>query len=362
MAYQVVLTDRVFAPQGEITNFSSFNFFRGLSKVATVGFTVRLDNALVDRLSACDGNIKVYRNGALIFHGPIVSAEEQAEKDTQTLAVTCADPAWYLGHRVAGKSPTGTITSTATSRATIAKTMIDAANIDNETGIDTTTYTFSAGSAITHKYGPYVLALPVLQELSSALDGFDWIVNPIQNWAGGSLGWTTVKLGAINMQTVLGSSKPNAVFEYGVGTRSNVLSYGLTTTRDQQANWVYHFNSNDSSLYTGFDIPSKNTWGLMEDVAAGDFTDTTYRQSLVNEHVRVRKNPRTLVRMTPHIDPGVTGRIPQPMVDYDVGDTITARFVHDGRVRFAGFLRVFGIRTSLEDGFERVELILEDDT
>jgi hypothetical protein len=358
--YNVVLTDRSWVPQGEVTNFSSFNFFRGLNKLATVAFTVRLDNAHVDRLSATDGNIKVYRNSSLIFHGPIVSAEEAAESESQTLAITAADIGWMLGHRVVGKSAAGTLTTVATDRSLIAKTMIDAVNATAETGLSTAAYTFSAGSAITHKYGPYALALPVLQELGGALDGFDWIVNPVENWVNGSA--SGVKVGAINMQTVIGSNRPSAVFEYGVGTRSNVLNYGLTTTRDQQANQVYHFLPDSSTVSTGTDATAITDWGLLEDVAAGDFTDATYRQKLVDEHVRVRKYPRTLVRMTPHIDPGVTGRLPQPLVDYDAGDTITARFVHNRKVRFAGFLRVFGIRISLDNGFERVELTLEDDT
>lgn len=357
--YEVVLTDRATnVPQGEVTNFSSFSFFRGLSKLATVSFTVRLDNEHVDRLSAAFGNIKVYRDKVLVFHGPIISAEEQAERETQSVAVTCSDAAWVLSRRLLAQ-PTPAIYALA-ARSAIFNALMVTTNAAGETGVDYTTLAWTSGSSITHKIEPYTPVLTTLQQLGTALDGFDWLVRPRENWANGAS--TSVKLGNLDLQTVIGANKPNAVFEYGVGTRSNVLSYGLTTTRDGQANKVYHLDANARTEISATDATSIATWGLLQDQAAGDFTDATYRQKLVDEHVRVRKYPRTLVRMTPTIDPGNAGQVPEPFVDYDVGDTITARMIHGRKVRFAGFLRVFGIRTTLDNGFERVELILEDDT
>lgn len=356
--YEIVLTDRSFVPQGTLTQVSQFQFFRGLNKLATVSFRVPLENVHEERLATLDGYIKVYRTGALVYVGPIVSAEETADRETRSLAVTSADGAWILGKRVAGRSATGTLWTTATGRHVIAKALVDAANTDAETGVDTAFYTYSSGSAITHKV-QYANLLAAIQDLSNALDGFDWLARPRENWVNGALSGS--KIANLQIATLIGTTQSNAVFEYGAGTRSNVLGYTLTRTRDQQANIVYHM-TDPGNVVTGTNGAALTDWGRMADVISGEFSDTAMRQSLVDEHVRVRGNPRVLIRFTPHIDPGVEGHVPQPFVDYDVGDTVTFRAVHAGVVRFAGTVRVYGIRVNIDPaGFERVELVVEDE-
>lgn len=360
--YSVVLTDRSYTPQAELRNVSDLTFFRGVNKLATCGFKVQLDSDQVDRLTACDGFIKLYRKGSLVFYGPIVSAEESADHDTQAVAINCADAGWALGHRVGGKSTTGDIWSAVTPRHTIAQTLIDNQNTFSETGISTSAYVLSSGSSITYKFGPYGLVLPGIQELGGALDGFDWLMRPVENWVNGAV--TGAKIAGFQAQSIIGAEQDNVVFEYGIGTRSNVLAYTITTTRDQQANQVFHVNPNDASdVKTGDNAAAEAYWGYLQDIVSSDITDAAMRQSLVDEHASVRGNPRTLIQMTPHIDPGALGRVPEPFVEYDAGDTITFRAAHAGRVRFAGLVRVYGITATLENtGFERIELTLEDDS
>lgn len=361
--YNLVLTDRSFTPQAELKNVSDLTFFRGINKLATLGFKVRLDNNQVNRLTSCDGYIKAYRKGTLVFYGPIVSSEETADHDAQAVAINCADAGWILTHRIGGY-PTAAMWTAATARHTIAKALIDGTNgTPGETGISTTAYTLSSGSSITYKFGPYANIMSGIQELGGALDGFDWIMRPIDNWANGAS--TGVKIAGFQAATVIGAAKPNAVFEYGPGTRSNVLGYTITTTRDQQADLVYHVSSTDptdvKTSTTG--AAAIATWGYLQDVVSSEITDGTYRQKLVDEHATVRGNPRTLIKMVPHIDPGAFGRVPDPFVDYDAGDTVTFRAIHSGQVRFSGLVRVYGITASMEStGFERVELTLEDDS
>jgi hypothetical protein len=358
--YGLVLANSTLVPQGEVRNFGGFQFTRAISKLAIAKFRVRLDNDLANSLASAERYIKVYRSGALVLFGPIISAEEVADRSEQTIEVTCADMGWFLTRRLAGKSASGHLFTVATGRAAIAKTLIDTANSESDTRLSTASYAHTAGSSITYKAGPYRPVLECVQELAGALDGFDWRVHPIENWVNGAS--ITTNAGAIEMKTVIGAAKPNAVFEYGPATRANVLSYGKTRTRDQQANRVFHLRDG-SNVVTGNNAAAQAAWDLMEDVAAGDITDGTFRQKLVDEHVAVRGYPRDLVRMTPHIDPGTAGHVPQPFVDYDIGDTITFRSVVNGQVRFAGSLRVYGITINVdqETGFERVTLLLEDE-
>lgn len=361
--YDIVLTDRSYVPQGPITGATQFQFFRGLSKLSTVAFRVPLEHVHEARLATLDGFIKLYRDGVLVYVGPIVSAEETAEREARTLAVTSADAGWVLGKRVAGKSATGTLYTTVTGRHVIAKALVDAANAEANTGVNTGAYTYTSGSSITHKVR-YDNLLSQVQELGNSLDGYDWIVRPRENWVNGALAevLSATTIGSLQIATLIGVNQANAVFEYGRTTRSNVVDYTITRTRDQQCNKAWHVSATDGSSTVGTNGTALTAWGLMEDVISGEFTDANYRQSLVNEHVAVRGNPRTLVRMTPHIDPDASGRVPLPFVDYDVGDTIQFRAVHAGVVRFGGILRVFGIRISIDTaGFERVELVLEEE-
>lgn len=355
------LTDN--KPLGELTQFSNFQYTRSLSKLATCSFQIRSDNPLMDRLTKTDVIAKLYRDTTLQFCGPVVSSEEAADHETQTVSVNCADQGWVLTKRLTGKSSTGLQFTTPTDVANIAKQLIDGTNLDLDTRISTSAVTLTSGSSRTYTAGPYRFILDCITELGSTIDGFDWRIVPVESWSNGGLISTPV--GYFDAQTLIGSNKPTAIFEYGVETRANILDYKITTTRDGQATRVYHPGSSpDAPVVTNSSTTVKNTWGLEEDAITGvDITDATMRQKLTDEHIAVRETPRRILTFTPHIDPGLTGRIPRAFVDYDIGDTVTVRIVNAGKVRFAGLVRVYGVTLSVDDqGFERVNLVTEDES
>lgn len=361
--WRAVLTDRAYKPITELHQATQLQYSRSLSKLATCAFRVRLDHQYVNRLADCDGYIKLYRNASLRFFGPLISAEQSVDRDSQTLALTAADQGWILGKRLAGKSALGQQFTSATDLAQISKTLIDTTNTMSETGISTTTVAMSAGSARTYTAGPYRPILEIVAELGQALDGFDWRIVPIENWVNGAVVGT--KMCYIEAVPLIGTNKPTAIFEYGLNTRSNILTFNKTRTRDSQANRVFQSTQDFADVVSSDNAAAQTAWGVLEDILSlPDITDSTMRTQIVTEHTNVRGNPRDLVRITPHIDPGVTGRLPLPFVDYDIGDSVTARIVNAGQVRFAGLLRVYGINVSAEDetGFERVDLIAEDES
>jgi hypothetical protein len=361
--WRAVLTDRTYKPQGELYNLTGLQYQRSLNKLATCSFTARMDNQHINRLADADGFVKLYRDTALQYVGPIITAEQTVDNSNQSIAVTSADIGWVLTKRLAGKSSTGTVYSSATNVAAIAKAEIDATNTMAETGLSTTVVSLTAGSARTYTAGPYRPILEIVQELGAALNGFDWVIRPVENWANGAV--SGQKVGYLDAQTLLGQNRPTAVFEYGEDTRNNVLSFVRTRTRDYQANRVFHLRTDASDVLSRNNTGAQATWGILEDVINQyDISDANMRNDLLDEHVTIRGNPRDIIRLTPHIDPGVTGRLPLPFVDYDIGDIVTARIVTGNQVRFAGQIRVYGINISVEDatGFERVELVLEDDS
>lgn len=362
--WRAVLTDSSYKPLKELVSARDMAFSRSVNKLATFSFTVPFTATYFQTMADLAGYIKLYRNTSLQYFGPLISSEETAEREQQSMALTSADCGWILNKRLAGKSATGTQFTTATNVAAIAKTLIDTENTAAETGIKTDTVTLTAGSARTYTAGPYRPIIQCVQELGSALDGFDWRFVPIENWVNGAVSGT--KIGYFDAQTLIGVDNKTSVFEYGPNTRSNIYGYSKTATRDGQATRVYLPNADFTSVTASTpNSAAEAIWGRTEDILSlPDITDPTMRTQIVNEHATVRGKPRRIIRVTPHIDPGITGRVPQPFVDYNVGDTVYAKIIANGSTRFQGAVRVYGINVNIESetGFERVELILEDES
>lgn len=365
-SWSFVVTNNHYEPLGEVVNASERKVALPLSKLATASMTVRLDNPLADALISTACYIKGYRwvNGIstpqLRFFGPVVSAEESADRDKATVAVNAIGSGWLLTRRLAGKSSAGTAFSTVTDRARIAKTLIDTANTENETGISTAG-SISAASGITYVAGPYKFISDCVTELATAADGFDWYIDPLENYTLSAV--TSQKIGSFRAAPIIGSYKDDAVFEWG-GGRNNIVAYKLQVARDTQANQVYHLGSNGPSapgapVKVASDAQSVLDWKLLEDIAQADIMDNTLRQQLVNQHVAVRKNPRRLYDFTPHIDPYDTGRLPIFGVDYDVGDSVNARTMYNGRTRFDAAVRCYGFAADINaEGIEQQTLTL----
>jgi hypothetical protein len=357
--WRFILTDKNFVPVGEVLNAYSRKVVLPLNKLATSSFRVRLDNPLADDLLNCKGYIKAYRAGELEFFGPVISAEEAADANTQGVAVNCVDQGWIFQKRIVGKSTLGTA-FTNQDRATIVRDLIVAANAENDTHISTSALGISAASAVTYTAGPYITLMETLTTLATGVDSFDWRVRPLDNFSNG--GVTGSKIGAFQAAPVIGSQMPNAIFEYGFG-KNNMQGYSRQVTRDTAANKFYHMTSaGPSSVMSAIDTDSISDLGLLEALVQADLVDATMRTQLLNEHKRVRRQPRSVVTFTPHIDPrGV--RVPQFGQDFDLGDQVRGRAVVAGRVRFDGWFRVWGVDFTIEDnGLERPNLILEEDS
>lgn len=361
MAWNFILTDGTTRPVGEILNASDRQVSLPLNKIDTLSFKIRLDNPLSDQILSSNTYIKAYRDRVLRFIGPVISAEEASDNTSQSVTVNAAGAGWIFGRRLAGKSITGRQFTSLTDRAIICQTLIGEANAENPTGVwQTTARANGSASVITYDAGPYKPILDIINELSASYDGFDWRVLPAENFANGAL--TNAYFSWFYAQPVIGSHKPEAVFEYGAG-RNNVESYKRTVNRDTMANAVYHISpeaeSGSAPVITATDNASIATWRRLEDLVSADLTDASLRQQLCNEHIAVRKAPRQVIEFTPHIDPQRTGRLPEFGLDYDIGDWVRARAAYRGVVRFDGMFRVWGVNFSIDpNGLEKLTLVL----
>lgn len=363
--WSLILTDKNYVPVGEILNASDRRVAKPLSKIDTASFRVRLDNPLADPLLSCKGYVKAYRDGVLQFFGPVLSAEEVGDSMNASISVNCASVGWFLQKRLAGKSATGQVYSSSTDRAAIAADLITLANAETygETGIQIGTV--ASGSAISgYAAGPYKPILEVINELALAFDGFDWKITPIDNWSGGAV--TSAKIGEFTADEALGATRPGAIFEWGTG-RNNIMSYTRSRNREGQANKVYHAVSQGPDVpgypvVSAIDTGSISDYKLLEDLAAADLIDSSFRQQFVDEHVFVRRYPRETIVFEPHIDPMQTGRLPVYGADYDIGDIVRARAVYHGTLRFDYWIRVYAVEFNINDlGVEKATLTLTMD-
>jgi hypothetical protein len=358
--WQFVLTDAQLRPVGELLNVKDRQVSLSLNKVDNLSFKLRLDNPLAEPLLSDLGYIKAYRGKKLVYFGPIVSAEEAGDTSGASVAVTSAGAAWFLQKRLTGTSATGRIFTTVTDRAEIARTLIAEANAGSDTGIATTGIAQS-GSLITYTAGPFRTLYDVLTELATGVDAFDWRVLPVENFVDGAV--TSGKIGVFVAEPVIGDYQDEAVFEWGAG-RNNMKSYSRIMDRSTQANQVFHIASAgpDAPGYPTVlanDLTSVGNYRLLEDIAQADLSSLTLRQQLVNEHVRVRKNPRQIIKFEPHIDPQDTGYLPEFGREYDVGDFVRVRISSAGVVRVDAWLRIWGVTFSIDDnGIERASAIL----
>jgi hypothetical protein len=98
----------------------------------------------------------------------------------------------------------------------------------------------------------------------------------------------------------------------------------------------------------------------MEDLASADLTDLALRQSLVNEHVRIRALPRQVASFTPALtDPEHPNRVPQYRDNWIVGDQVRARIIANRALRFDAWMRIYGVSFDIDNnGMERAAMTL----
>ena len=326
----------------------------GLSRPTTCAFALRLDDELIDVLQRDPCRIRVYdmaRSPSLVGHLDLIDDEEVAgEGGLGTVQFNCSDQWWLLTRRVFGGSREGYSQGTAlvpVERGVIAASVLDLVNALSETGVRSNPSVVPAGATFVADWR-FKSAGEAISELASTLDGFEWVIDPIEYTAG--------KVGDFKTYGALGTYQEHASFEYGHG-RHNVKSFRSPRTRQTQANVAYSLpagwpDNTTEDPAIAEDAASQAKWLRVEDVVPGDVT-AQLRQQLVEEHVRVRKEPRKLWSFEPILQAGDSdNRVPVFGVDYDVGDLVPLRIkVRVGSelaTRFDGVVRVFQVNVTID--------------
>lgn len=372
MAWEFLLTDLNGNVHGEVKNADERKLTLPHMRVPSASFKLPLAHSLANTVMDTDTLLKCYRLNeltnvkTLAFNGPVVSAEEVSEEGNQQgIAVVAASPFWRVSKRFIGKSKAGFVYGipTAADLGLAAHQILDTINGEGFTGIGKGT----RSAVTTGSFGPWWLknAAEAIAELSAGVNSFEFVVDPIEPQVepGGVGGWP--RIGNLRIAPLIGSTKPDAIFEYGT-TKANVSTYSRAITREGMitraiisvSGWpetpaVAGGVSQDLIVRT--DSPAMAARGLFEDVVndAG-VIDPTLRQSIADFHLLYRKLPREVVTFNP-----VINAKPTPLIDYMPGDTVRGLANVAGSIRFNALFRIWGVIFTVDqNGNETIELEL----
>ena len=307
MAWYIVVTDLAGAELGEVFDAEDRKVTpEPLNRLPSASFTADTRNAMVPELMRLDERLVKWYDDELdpenpIFVGPVITFEKVVTEQRKSVAFVCAGGGWYLGKRLVGKSATGFKRGTALAPVDRGRTFADAlaeANAERATRIVAGTIRASASSA----YGPvnYKRVLDIGTELSAPIDGYDWKIVPLDPATSGGA------IGRLEVYTAIGQLRPNAAFVYGEPPNT-VKEWRHVGSAEGSANRVHVIppgwpENTALAPVSASDQPSIDLRGLQEDSLAPDFEDANLRQRLADEHVRIRKQPRHVIRFTPQVE------------------------------------------------------------
>jgi hypothetical protein len=359
--WQLVAADRAGRELGEVRGALSRSVTpRPVKAHGSATLRLRTDHQLVPLFAEGETTrLKAYEDQpdgsrVLRFNGPVSSYEEVHGGEQDAVVIGFTAGGIQLEDRFVGKSRAGFTQGTALvpiDRGEIMARALDSANADNATQIIRGTIGTSAKSYVTA-----LLWKPVLElwsELSGPLDGPDWEIEAIE--PGSNAG----AIGKLNTAGAIGSYRPDAVWEYGIG-RSNVKSWRRVIDPKTVANQVWHLplgypdNTTDNAV-SALDTASRDARGLHEALVAADITTLELRTQLVQEHVIVRRFPRQVIVFEPRME--VLGDM-RYRVDYQEGDAFPFHAVQRYPVYDASGTYVIGQSTQdLVDAIFRTRAI-----
>lgn len=339
---QFVLTDLQGAVIGEILNASARSVMLPMNQLPTATFSIPSNHSLARYFidPTWDGLLKVYRQGRLIFCGPVVTSQDQSSSSSNSIAVNAASPLWRFGFRFLGTTSLGWSlgdASTPYDLGYIAQQMILLGNSQGYTGVDNGSFVASSNGAAGVFYFQDILT--AIGQLVSGYNSFEFEVPPTEPT---NIGQAFPSLTQFNVTNLLGTVKPNAIFEYGT-TKANLTGYSIQIDRSKLCNDAFiqdPASTTNGNIIEQTDPTSIATRGVyMALVDNGGVTYDSLRTAMAQENVRVRKQARLVVTVTP-----TPNSSPVPFTDYVIGDQVRTRLFKDGILRVDGEVRVWGMQ------------------
>lgn len=351
------------AAQGEILDAHERNFSFSLHSPNTISFNLLPQNQIVTNiLLAKAGLITLWRDTTLAMTAELSRVRLNSGEDDHEVSVVATETMYpRLSHRLVGKSSAGLKGPTsATDQGTWLMQVLQTGtlnlNLEDESSLRPGTITASGNiTGGTWRYKPF---LELMQELGATVNGFDFYQRPLNppDWPV-TVGALT---GTIDIAPIIGTTKSNVVFEYGLGAR-NASDYEYLIDSESMIDRAIglppEFPDNPGNkVATVTDAPAVASRGLREEVIPTDLNDLTFRTQLAQLHVNLRKQPREQFVIQPSPASG-SRPVPKFLVDYNIGDTIRGRVQDQNRLLLDALVRVYGAQVNLDDeGVETIDL------
>jgi hypothetical protein len=294
--------------------------------------------------------IYVDRDAEIVWGGIIWFREYNSGEQKLTLSAREFE-SYFERRRI-----TADVVFTSVDQLTVAQSLFNTAQAAPNGNIGVIVPTNTSGVLVTRTYYGYELkqVYGAVQDLSRALDGFDFLINC--SYSGGEI-IKTLELGFPRIGTVYDVSDPFAVvFNFPAG---NVVEYVYPEDGSIAANTIYGLGagSNEGKLLATASDATKFTdgWALLEDQANySDVTDSTLLTELTQGQVEALSYPPTTIKMVvpAFVDP-VYG-------SYSIGDDARL-IITDSRfpTGLDEVYRIVGLNIQPgEDGPERVTITL----
>jgi len=330
---------------GEVTNAQGRSLSLHLNGLASVNFSIRTDNPLYVPMHEKDTFLRAWKDGTLMFNGPILSLNTQGSSSQNPVCqINAVDVGWRLGKRLSGKASEGEEYKEK-DKIEIAKKLIEKDNEANDTGIRMGSLGTTAKA--TYTAGPYKPTLACITDLSATLDGFDWYFEPAR--ATEAIPNQRAKFVA---KEVVGTEKTAVRLEYGEGLH-NVQTFGFVRDLDTVVNRAFNISEGTSSQVVE-DAASIATRGYFEEITnSPNLTDSSLIKQWLESVVSVRRNPRNIVSLTLEPEDGTSGRVPKfenSSEGYWLGDVVqTQAVMPDGVKLFSGKVRVYKVNIAINE-------------
>ncbi len=313
-----------------------------LNRSGTFSCSMPLDHSETSALRTSTpylGAVEVFKNKTSIWSGFLQNIDDDFVSGTRNLT--------YVGWgELLRKRFISTATTLSDDISNIASAAISSTNANWYTGIVLGS-AFQVGLTVSRTLNPGDNIADLLQQMSDVENGYDYQFyiqrDPFLQPLAPIIEYLIIPK--------TGSSKPNAIFELG----RNVLAMNRSYDGTALANFVQVNGSSSVAPGAAWEQQSLETYGLLQDwITLGDVNSNDVLNAYANVEVMLRRNGKAMWQLTPVPSDG-SGRVPEPFINYGLGDIIyvTAKRGAFNEQKIA--LRVFGYDIEIgDDGSERV--------
>lgn len=327
-----------------------------LNRPGGLSFKIPMDQSLADEILAYRTYIKAYRNGStgpqLVWSGPVWNYQESAHENSMNVSAV----GWF--ELLNKRSMFYEKIYTTQFGGTIALDVLAIANAQRDgaltgsplngtgtlrpTGIVVGTRNDTQTRTITYQQWHNIGQ--IITELSDIENGYDFEITPDTR---------TLNIYNSAFPGTLRRDRTQAQFGYQWGP-NNLLSFSRSVDMSTLVNSQFATGRYGHALSQN--TTSMDTYGMFTDVQnLQDVNNNTILQAFANGEVAIKSFPRVLYTLLPHPWGVMHTHVPEPFVDYRIGDHV---YLSANTPRFSvshQAVRVYGMNISIDDnGTERL--------